>query len=217
MLVKDRMSHPVITVQPDTPLADAYNLMRKESVRRFPVVDSRGHLLGIVTEKDLLHASPSDATSLSIWEVNYLLSKITVGSVMAENVITVSENIPLEEAARIMTDNNIGGLPVLREGEIVGMITETDLIKIFLELLGARDPGVRITALVPNIPGQLAKFTKAIFDVGGNILSLGTFLGESSENREFTLKVEGADLKVLAEAIEPYTVRITEIRDSSMV
>jgi len=213
MLVGERMSHPVITIHPKMPMQDALNLMRQEHVRRFPVVDKRGRLVGIVSEKDLLDASPSDATSLSIYEVNYLLSKITVKEIMSDAVITITEDTPIEEAARIMADNKIGGLPIIREDELVGIITETDLFKIFLELLGAREPGVRIAALVPNIPGELAQLTKAIFEVGGNVVALSTFLGDSSENREVCIKVSGVDARALEETLEPFVEKFIDIRE----
>ena len=212
MLVGERMSSPVITVQPDLPIQDALNLMRQEHVRRFPVVNKRGNLVGIVSERNLLHASPSDATSLSIWEINYLLNKITVETIMTRDVITITEDTPLEDAARIMADNKIGGLPILRDGDLVGIITETDLFKIFLELLGARQPGVRVAALVPNIPGELAKLTKAVFDIGGNIVALGTFLGYSSENREICMKVADVSAVDLEVAIEPLVEKVVDIR-----
>ena len=212
MLVGERMSRPVITIHPEMPMQDALNLMQQERVRRFPVVDKRGRLVGIVSDKDLLNASPSEATSLSIYEVNYLLSKITVKEIMARDVTTITEDTPLEEAARIMADHKIGGLPVMRDKEVIGIITETDLFKIFLELLGAREPGVRVAALVHNVPGELAKITKAIFDIGGNIVALGTFLGESSENREITIKVTDVDAQALGEAIEPIVEKIVDIR-----
>ena len=212
MLIRERMSKPVITIHPDLPMQDALNLMRKEHIRRLPVVNKLGRLVGIVSEGELLHASPSDATSLSFYEVNYLLSKITVNEVMRKNVITVAEDTPLEEAARIMADNKIGGLPVVRDNEVVGIITETDLFKIFLELLGAREPGIRVAALVPNVPDELNKLTQAISKIGGNILSFGTFLGSSSENREVTFKVDGVDKIALRNAIEPFVERIVDIR-----
>ena len=190
--------------------------MRKEHVRRFPVVDKRGRLVGIISEKDLLEAAPSNANSLSVYELNYLLDKIRVKELMTKDVITITENTPLEEAARILADNKIGGLPIIRDEEVVGIITETDLFKIFLELLGAREPGVRIAALVPNIPGELAKLTKAISDSGGNIVALGTFFGESSENREVCIKVEGVDARSLEEAIRPYVEQIIDIREPQL-
>jgi acetoin utilization protein AcuB len=214
MLVKERMSHPIIVVQPEMPIQEALKQMQEKRVRRFPVVDKRGRLVGIVSERDLLHAAPSDATSLSIWEVNYLVSKITVEKVMTRDVITISEDTPLEEAARIMADHKIGGLPVMREGKVVGIITETDLFRIFLEMLGARESGVRIAVLVRNVPGELTKLTKAIFEAGGNIVALGTFLGESSENREITIKVADVDGKLLLSTIKPLVERIIDFRES---
>jgi acetoin utilization protein AcuB len=196
------------------PMQDALRLMRQEHIRRLPVVDDRGQLIGIVSERDLLHASPSDATSLNVWEMNYLLSKITIDKIMIRDVSTIDVDTPLEEAARIMTDRKIGGLPVLRNGEVVGIITETDLFKIFLELLGAREPGVRLAALVQDVPGKLAQLTKSIFDIGGNIVALGTFLGESSKNREVTIKVTGVDAHTLEEAISTDVERIVDIREN---
>jgi acetoin utilization protein AcuB len=196
------------------PIMEALNLMQKEQVRRFPVVDKRGHLVGIISKEDLLHAAPSDVSSLNVWEVNYMVSKITVARVMTTDVITIEEDTPLEEAARIMADNKVGGLPVLRDDKVVGIITETDLFKIFLEMLGARERGIRLAALVPNVMGELAQLTKSIFDAGGNILSLGTFLGESSENREVAMKIEGLGADVLKEAVEPLVERIIDIRET---
>jgi acetoin utilization protein AcuB len=178
------------------------------------VVDKRGRLIGIVSERDLLHAAPSDATSLSIWEVNYLISKITVEKVMTQDVITILGNTPIEEAARVMADNKIGGLPVVQGGKLVGIITETDLFKIFLEMLGAREPGIRLAVLVPNVTGELAQLARAIYEAGGNILALGTFLGESSENREVTIKIADMDNKVLVSTIEPLVERILDLRES---
>lgn len=212
MLVGERMSHPVITVHPDLPIQEALNRMQREGIRRFPVVDQHGELQGIVSERDLLHASPSDATTLSAWELNYLLSKIEVGEVMTRDVVTVTEDTPVEVAARIMADNKIGGLPVARDGEVVGVITETDLFRIFLEILGARHSGVRVTALAPNIPGELAQITTALHENGGNIISLSTALGESTRSGLLTFKVEGIDLDRVREIVEPLVDEIEDIR-----
>jgi acetoin utilization protein AcuB len=212
MLVGQRMTKQVITVHPDMPIHDALNLMRQEHIRRFPVVSEGGALVGIVSERDLLHASPSDATSLSVWELNYLISKIQVGSVMSSEVVTVTEDTPVEEAARIMADSKIGGLPVVRDSRVVGIITETDLFKLFLELLGAREAGTRLTAIVPNVPGELAKLTSAVRDAGGNIIALVTFLGETTENRTVTLKVGRLDGPSLRKAVEPVVEKILDVR-----
>lgn len=208
------MTRRVITVRPDMPIQEALNLMRQEKVRRFPVVGPGGKLVGIVSEKDLLNASPSDATTLSVWEVSYLLSKITVERVMTRSVTTVAEDTPLEEAARIMADNKIGSLPVLRDSQLVGIITETDLFKIFLELLGAREPGVRLEVLLNDVPGKLADLVGGIRDMGGNIIALGTFLGESKQNRLVTLKVEGIEMEPLKRMVQPMVEKIVDIRET---
>ena len=215
MLVGERMTKPVITVQPETSMPDALDLMRKEHIRRLPVVNKRGELVGIVTEADLLKASPSEATSLSIYEVTYLLSKLTIERIMTREVITITEDAPLEEAARIMADNSIGGLPVMQGREVVGMITETTLFRIFLELLGARRAGIRVTASAPDQPGQLAKLSKAIYEAGGNIIAFGTFLGESSANKLVTFKVGGVEMEALKKAIQPVVEKIIDIRMTS--
>lgn len=212
MLVGERMSSPVIFAHPDMPIHDALNLIKCERIRRLPVVDKHGRLIGIITDEDLFSASPSQATSLSIYELNYLLSKITVGEIMTRHVFTVTEETPIEAAARMMSDNKVGGLPVMRGEEVVGMITETDLFKIFLELMGAREIGVRVTALVHDEPGQLAKLTRAIFEKGGNLLSLGTFAGESPSNKLVAFKVAGIEVEEVRAEIEPIIERLIDIR-----
>ncbi|HEY5571893.1 MAG TPA: CBS and ACT domain-containing protein [Anaerolineales bacterium] len=211
MLVGDRMSHPVISINPDLPVVDALNLMKRERIRRTPVVKN-GKMIGIVSDKDLLNASPSSATSLSVWEMNYLLSRIKVKDLMTKKVLTVSEDTPIEEAARIMADNKIGGLPVMRADHIVGIITETDLFKILLELMGAREPGVRMSVLILDKPGQLAKLTNTIANLNGNIIAFGQFTGEDPSNREVTFKVSGLDEGQLRSEIEPIVERVLDIR-----
>ena len=211
MLVGERMSHPVISIPPDLPIVDALNLMKRERIRRTPVVKD-GKLVGIVSDKDLLNASPSPATSLSVWEMNYLLSKITVRDVMTRQVMTVTEDTAIEQAARIMADNKIGGLPVVRGDSVVGIITETDLFKIFLELMGARETGVRVTALIHEEHGKLAKLTEAISNAGGNFIAFGQFSGEDTSNRLVTFKVGDLDADQVRVAIEPLVEKLVDVR-----
>jgi acetoin utilization protein AcuB len=213
MLVGERMSKPVITLPPDMPIVDALNLMKREHIRRAPVVRD-GKMVGIVSDKDLLNASPSPVSSLSIWEMNYLLSKITVEQVMTKNVMSVSEDLPIEEAARIMADNKIGGMPVMRDGNVVGIITETDLFKIFLEFMGARDSGVRVTATIEEKPGQLAKVTEAIAENKGNFISFGVFSGADPSTRTLTFKVNGISPEDAEKVIAPVVKKIVDIRST---
>lgn len=211
MLVGKRMSHPVITIPPEMPVVDALNLMKRERIRRTPVIRD-GKLVGIVSDKDLLNASPSPATSLSVWEMNYLLTKITVKEVMTKKVLTVTEDTPIEEAARIMADNKIGGLPVVQDENVVGIITETDLFKIFLELMGAREIGVRVTALMHEERGQLAKLTQVIANAKGNFVAFGQFSGEDSSNRLITFKVAGIEQEELKKLVDPLVEKLIDIR-----
>lgn len=211
MLVGERMSHPVITVTPDSPIMEAFDLLKRENIRRAPVIKG-GKLVGIISDHDLLNASPSQATTLSVYELPYLLGKIKVQDVMTTLVISVTEDTPIEEAARIMADNKLGGLPVLRDNQIVGMITETDLFKIFLELMGARNKGVRATILVEDKPGQLAKLTQAIANLGGNFIAFGQFAGETPSNRLVTFKVSGLEETQVREEIKPFAEKVIDLR-----
>lgn len=212
MLVKNRMSQPVITVDPDLPIMEALNLMKSHNIRRMPVLDKQGKLIGIVSDKDLLNAGPSQATTLSVWEINYLIGKIKVKQVMTRAVLTVEGDTPIEEAARIMVDNKVGGLPVMKGDEIVGVITESDLFKILLELMGARETAVRLTALVPDVLGELDKLTHAIAQAGGSFISFGQFNGDDDANRIVTFKVSGLDEAQTRQLIEPLVVKIIDLR-----
>ena len=191
MLVHERMSKHPCTITEDTPIHEAMKLMRDKKVRRLPVLDGVGKLVGIVSEKDLLYISPSPATSLSIYELQYLISRITVRQIMTTDVITVSEHTPLEEAARIMADSKIGGLPVMRDGKLVGIITESDLFRFFVELWGVQEMEVHLSMLVPEQPDILASIARATSDMGGNIVSLIAFPGEDPTKRLITVKVAG--------------------------
>lgn len=211
MNVGKRVSSPLITVSPDLPVPEALVMMTREGIRHMPVVQ-KGEMVGIVTKNDLLNAAPSRATSLSIWEINYLINKITIADVMTKKVITTTEDTPIEEAARIMSDNKVSCLPVMRGKEVVGIITETDLFQVFLELLGARHKGVRLTVQVSNKPGEIAKISRAIYESGGDIIALGTFAGDTISSSLLTLKVDGIDEKKLKKLVEPLVIKITDSR-----
>jgi len=214
MLVKDRMTRHPITIRESTSLYDALKIMRDNKIRRLPVLDKDGKLVGIVSEKDLLYASPSPATSLSVWEINYLVSKVTVDELMTREVITISEDCPIEEAARIMADRKISGLPVMRGDTLVGIITETDLFKIFLEMAGAREQGIRFTLLVPEKKGMLAAITQKVSELDGNIVTLGTFLGEDPTNRLITMKVRDVDKEELWARWQELGVELIDVRET---
>jgi acetoin utilization protein AcuB len=204
------MSHPVITVQPDLQITKAHELMAHEKIGQVPVVKN-GKLVGIVSKNDILKAYPSSVTSLAVWEIAALLEKIKVKDVMVKTVRTVQEDTLIEDAARIMVDNVISSLPVMRGKELVGIITEADLFNIMLEMLGARQPGVHFSVLIPPQPGQIAKISKAIYDKGGDITSLSTFEGDSSATSMLSVKVNGIEQKTLQKLIKPLVITLLEI------
>ena len=212
MLIKDRMSHPVITVMQHESLDDAAAIMTREHISRLPVVDKRGKMVGIISEKQIMRYSPSEATTLDVYEIQGIMNRIPVEKVMARSVITVTPDTPIEEAARIMVDKEISGIPVVISDSLVGIIAETDLFKAFLEVLGAREPGVRLTVMMPRDPGGLAYLTQAIFQAGGNIISVGSFYGESSDTSEVTLKVDGIPKDKLVELVKSSVMKIVDVR-----
>jgi acetoin utilization protein AcuB len=213
MQVKDRMTSNPIIVTDTTPFEDALRLMRDKKVRRLPVVNKDGSLVGIVAERDLLYASPSPATSLSVFEVHYLLAKMVVHEVMTKRVITVGEDCPLEEAARIMVDHKIGSLPVVTGGKLVGIITETDIFKTFVEILGGREPGLRLTLDVTEGRGVLAVIASEITRAGGNILSVATFQAPDATQRIVYVKVTGADKVSLLKGLEAAGAKVMDAQE----
>ena len=213
MFVADRMSKPAVTVTPDTPFQDALKLMRDHQFRRLPVVNSEGKLVGIVSERDLLHAAPSAATSLSVWEVHYLLSKLKVRGLMAKDVITTTPDTPLEDAAYLMAENKIGGLPVIDErSRVIGVITETDVFRTFVELFDGGHSGLRLTLQVPERKGALLELCRAVFDLGGSILSVGSFSGHRCGERELVVKVRDVEKDQLVSALETVGDHVVDAR-----
>ena len=178
MYVLNSMTSNPYTVTPEATIAETMELMREKKIRRLPVLEN-GKLVGIITERKLLEVSPSPATSLSVFEINYLLAKTRVASLMTKDVITVMPGTLLEEAARIMRDKDIGALPVLDNGALVGIITETDIFDAFLEILGFRSRGTRLSVEIDqDKPGILADIAAIIADLGMNVVSVAVFRNE---------------------------------------
>ena len=214
MLVGRRMSPDPKTISPEVSVAEATERMQRERVRRYPVLDKRGKLVGIVSLDDLLRSSPSAVTSLNIWEISYLLSQVKVKDVMTKQVITVAEDTPLEEAAKIMLDRKIGGLPVMRGAKLVGIITESDIFRTFTEMLGALEPGIRLTVLAPNFKGSLAQISTAITQQGGSITAFNIFQGEDPSNWGAHIKVAEISRDDLLAAIKPFVIEILDVRET---
>lgn len=201
MLVKDVMTKNPITIQEKESVLEARDLMTKNKINKLPVVDKSGSLVGIITANDLQRSTPSDATTLDMYELGYLLSKLTVEKIMTKKVITVSENETVEEAARIMADKDFGCLPVMADNLLIGIITESDLFKMFIEMFNARTKGIRLMLNMSDNPGSLAIFTQKVAEKNGKIVSVVTSPSKSENCRKITVKVTDIsfeDLKAIA-------------------
>lgn len=193
MLVKDRMSPNVFTITPETPIPDALQLMEEKKIRRLPVVDNN-RLVGIVTLLDLVRASPSPATSISVWELNYLLAKLPVKDIMAKKVYCVTPETTIDKAAALMREHSIGGLPVVDGEQVVGMITETDIFTAFLEMLGVHRGGLRLTVELTERHGALAEIAQLFRDYGINIVSAVAFISDKDQDLAHSVwRLEGCD------------------------
>jgi acetoin utilization protein AcuB len=211
MLVKDRMTLNPITITLDTSFPEAFRILREEGFRHLPVTDKMGKLVGIVAQTDLLHGSPSPATTLSVFEMNYLLANLHVSEVMSSPPITVSDDIPLEEAARILVEKKIGCLPVTRDGNLVGMITETDFFESFVEILGGQEASLRVTVKVPDIQGELARVAGIIAGLGGNICSVARFRSEDPGHCYITFRLEGVEEEKLVPRLKTEVLELTHV------
>jgi acetoin utilization protein AcuB len=159
MRIRDVMTKNPITVDSETLVLDAQKIMKENSIRRLPVVD-KGNLVGIVTQHDLLQASPSPATSLSIHELNYLLARMKVKEIMKKNPMTLTPDTPFEEALKMGQDKKIGSFPVVENGKLVGIATESDIVRFLTHALGIREEGSRVT--IEGLGGKFGDLEKII-------------------------------------------------------
>lgn len=172
MSVQDFMTKNVIAVKPETPIFDAVDLMKKNDIHRLPVLKHE-KLVGLITEGIIAEAMPSQATSLSVYEANYLLNKTTVGDVMEKKVLTIAPDDLLEDAIYKMRQHNVGVLPVLAGEKLVGMITNNDIFDAFLKITGYNEGGARITLqITEDHQGILAKITQLLADHEISILTV---------------------------------------------
>ncbi len=211
MIVKEVMRTNVISVSSDVNVTEAKDLMNKNNISKLPVID-HGKLVGIITKNDLLQAGPSQATTLDMYEISYLLSKLTVKKVMCAKVITIKPDEVVEEAARIMVDNQVGCLPVVKENAVVGIITESDLFHLFTDMFGARAKGVRAVVVIDDTPGQLAKLAQKIADAGGNIVSAVTSDLNENQKRLLTIKASGIEIDKMKEILNDISAVSEDVR-----
>lgn len=187
MLVEDVMQRDLITVTPGTTLPDALRLSRGRGIRHLPVMDG-AELVGIVSDRDLKRAMASPATTLERHELNYLLEKVTMDEIMTRAVLTVGPRIPVEEAGRLMIKEKISALPVTDEGRVVGIVTETDVLDLFLRAMGAGEPSSRLDVLLPEEGAALADAVHAIEAAAASISSIVTLPGRGGR-KEVVIRI----------------------------
>jgi acetoin utilization protein AcuB len=208
MLVRDWMTKDPHVVPPSTPVMEAMNMLRGEGYRRLPVVKD-GKLLGIVTDRDLKEATPSKATSLSVYELNYLLSKLMLKDVMRTPVITIGPDEPIEQAALTMETHRVSGLPVIEKGTVVGILTITDLLRAFVDFLGLREGGRRVTVDMPDEPGSLARAAAAA--PPSNIEAVVT-AGAADGRRHLLFRVAGEGADGFAGRLQALGITVVDVR-----
>jgi len=188
---------------------EAMQLMKSGGYRRLPVVDG-GTLAGIVTDRDLKEATPSKATTLSVYELNYLLSKLTVKDVMSTPVITIGSSDPVERAALLMEEHKISGLPVVDDEQLVGIFTITDLLRAFVAVLGLREDGTRVEVSLPDEPGVLARVANVA--APSNIVAVVTAGFEAGQRRKLVLRVVGDGAEQFPERLKEQGVEVLDVR-----
>jgi len=213
MIISRVMTKNPVFINPDMTINEARSLMEKKNIGHLPVLNKNNELVGIVTREDLGKANPTKATTLDMFEISYLLSKIKVKDVMEKQVRTVEENEVVEEAARVMADNSIGCLPVTRGKLLVGIITDTDIFNVFINAFGARRPGLRITLNMEDKPGQLAGLSSAIAEKQGNVASFVTSDFDSDNNCLATLKVSDISREDVEAILKGFThIKLEDLR-----
>lgn len=201
MLIRNWMSTDVIAVTPETSLLKLSKLMRDNNIRRVPVVDEKGCLTGIISDRDVRDASPSKATTLDMYEVHYLLAELKAKDIMTPRPFTVKPTDTVEKAAMLMLDNKFGGLPVVEEnGRLAGIISDQDVFKALVTITGVREGGIQIGIEIANQPGAM----KPVFDVlrahGARILSVLSANNQEGDRQVF-LRIRDMESREAEEAV----------------
>jgi acetoin utilization protein AcuB len=201
MIVARRMKRNPVFVDEGDSMKKAMDLLKEHEIRHLPVLKDGEKLVGILSERDIKQASPSPATALEIREIYYLLDKVKVRQIMTRRPYTISSTAPIEEAALIIREKKIGCLPVVDNGRLVGILTETDIVDAFIEGMGVSGPGYRVELALPNKPGALHEVLKLMKDFDANVVSVATAQHDDPARKILVLRIETKNYKVLKSAI----------------
>ncbi|NLU36410.1 MAG: CBS domain-containing protein [Clostridiales bacterium] len=207
MFVKTKMTTNPFTVDADQTIPEAHELMAQHNVKRLPVMH-KGKLVGVVSKTDIDRYTPSKATSLSMGEITYLLTNTKIKQIMSKDLVTISPDALLEEAATLMRDNKVSFLPVVdKKGRLVGIITESDIFDSFIELLGFREYGTRLTIEATDEPGIMSNLTSIIGQYGANITRIAVYRGESGKSA-IVVGLNSLNTEIIEKAIEEHGFNI---------
>ena len=202
--MRDKIQREVVTISPDASFYEARALIRDKGIRHLPVVDKNGHLVGLLTDMDIREAAPSDATTLSIHELHYLLGKLKVSAFMTpkDKLITITPDTLIEEAVRLMSDHKIGCLPVLDGEELYGIFTETDALNHFVDIFGLEQKGTRLTVALEDKPGRMLGILEVLKKYDVNVISivLPSFMVEGK--RIAAIRIRTEDYEAIAKELE---------------
>jgi acetoin utilization protein AcuB len=212
MKVRDIMSTNVVAVEEKTLVNDAKKIMDAHRIRRLPVM-KKDKLVGLVTRHMLLEAAPSPATSLNIWEIQYLLSKLTVREIMVKNPFTISPDMPVEEALQLGQDKGYGAFPVLEDGRLVGMVTESDIVRMMTRVLGVKEQGVRLDIKTPSKEFGYLKGILDILDKHKTILLSMMTLPPDEDETDWlvALRVQSEDIETVANELKSVGFDVTYV------
>ena len=203
MLVQNWMTRNPTTIEADTPFLEARLILKEKKIRHLPVLD-RGRLIGVVSDRDLKEAAPSGATTLDVYELNYLLAKMKVRDLIKRDPITIKPTNSVEKAAQVMHDHKIGCLPVVDDaGALVGLITETELLEVMVEILGYKEKGTRIAFEVPDSPEACQELVHVLRDFRLDFRSIvSSALHTRPGYRDFVIRVKGEQADALVKELK---------------
>lgn len=209
MRVKDIMTKNPITIGSDTLLMDARKIMRENNIRRLPVVD-HGKLVGIITLHDIIEASPSNATSLTIYELNYIISKMKVKEVMKKDPIVLSPDTTFEEALRIGQEKKIGSFPIVDQGKLVGILTESDVVRLLINALGIRHEGSRVT-INGSSDDDFKKILSIVHQQDAILLSMISWFREEKNSWLVVLRFKKKDIDGIVKEFRKAGLNVTHV------
>ncbi len=203
MLVQHWMTRDPVTIEADTPFLEARLILKDKHIRHLPVVEC-GKLIGVVSDRDVKQAAPSGATTLDVYELNYLLLKMTVRDLIKREPVTIKPTNSVEKAALLMHDHKIGCLPVVDDaGSLVGLITESDLLAVMVEILGYKEKGTRIAFEVPDTPEACQELVHFLRDFRLDFRSIiSTALHTRPGYRDFVIRVKGEQADTLVKELK---------------